>query len=75
MSDLSTVLNDLYKSEINVSLSTFHDAGYTVQIGDTWNGFKAESAMLDTPGEAASELIRLAKKAFPKSDFAKKYNQ
>ena len=37
--DLTTVLMDLYRSEINCSISSFWDNGFLVQLGDDMNGF------------------------------------
>lgn len=71
--NLQAVLQDLYKSEINFNLSTFWDAGYTIQLGDDMNGFKDESEMLDSLDDVAVELVRMTTKHFPDSDFAKKY--
>jgi len=71
--NLLIVLEDLYKSEINFILSTFWDAGYTIQLGDNINGIRAGSDMLNTLDEVCAELVRMAKKHYPDSDFAKKY--
>ena len=73
--DLIAVFEDLYKSEINFTLSIFWDAGYTVQIGDDWNGFTDKAEMLDTLDEVASELVRMAINRFPDSYFSEKYNK
>ena len=73
MKNLLCVLDDLYKSEINFNLSIFWDAGYTITLGDSMNGFKEESPMLETLDEVSIELIRMTKKHFPDSDFARKY--
>lgn len=39
---LETILRELYAREINVSISSFWDAGYTVRLGDDMNGYRAE---------------------------------
>lgn len=71
--DLISVLEDMYMSELNFTLSTFWDSGYTVELGDELNGFKEKSEMLCSFKEVACELIRMIKKHFPESDFSKKY--
>jgi hypothetical protein len=67
-----SVMQDLYHSEINVSISTFWDGGYDVKLGDESNGFKAE-ANLDLWGQVGPWLIDAAIKHYPKSLFAKMY--
>lgn len=66
-------MEDLYDSEINFCLSSFYDAGYTVQIGDNINGFVDESEMIQTLEDVADGLIRMVLKHYPKSEFEKKY--
>lgn len=39
---LESVLRELYGREINVSIASFYDAGWTVRIGDEMNGYTAE---------------------------------
>lgn len=70
--NLLDVMQRLYKSEINFSISTFWDAGYTVRLGDDMNGFVAD----DGPyyyafDEIAGALDRMARKHYPDSDYAK----
>ena len=72
--NLSEVLEDLYDSELNFELSTFWDAGYTIKLGDTQNGFSGKSEMLNSLKEVTTELIRLVIDNCPRSDFAKKYS-
>lgn len=67
---LTAVMRALYANEINVAISSFWDGGWDVKLGDEMNGFKAESNF-DNLDDAASWLIDEAKKAFPRSDFAK----
>jgi hypothetical protein len=68
---LTQVLQALYRSEINVTISCFWDGGWEVQLGDQLNGFVAETwfdnAKLD---DAAAWLADNAKRHFPKSEFA-----
>lgn len=42
MATLEEALRELYGREVNVSITSFWDAGWTVQIGDGWNGYRAE---------------------------------
>ena len=67
-----SVLQDLYHSEINFSVSTFWDGGFDVKLGDGVNGFKAETTV-NRFGEIEPWLSAAAIKAYPKSLFAKMY--
>jgi hypothetical protein len=67
--DLTTVLMNLYGSEINCSISSFWDDGFLVQFGDDMNGFVAE-AHVRTPMEAAVFLDKAAREHFPESAYA-----
>jgi hypothetical protein len=40
--ELGCVIQALYDSEINCSITTFWDGGFTVRLGDEMNGFVAE---------------------------------
>ncbi len=64
------VIQDLYEHEINCSVLTFFDAGYKVQIGDPWNGYKA-TAELPTWAEAEAWLLKTAMEHYP--GFAEKH--
>ncbi len=46
--DLVDVLARLYRSEINVSISTFWDMGWEVKLGDELNGYRVETT-IDCP--------------------------
>ena len=70
---LASILEDLYDSEINFSISSDWDCGHCVQLGDMRNGFKASSSFVDGPN-VAQELIRMAIEHYPESDFSKKYS-
>jgi hypothetical protein len=60
----------LYVSEINVSVTSFWDDGWTVKLGDEMNGFKAqEHCANDGLSDAALWPIEQAKKHYPDSDF------
>ena len=67
-----SVFQDLYDSEINITVSTFWDGGYDVKLGDHINGFVAESNF-DRIGMVESWLISAAIEHYPKSAFAKMY--
>ena len=62
-------LDMLYKSEINVNISTFWDGGYSAKLGDDMNGFSAESST-DTFMQAVEFLVEEAMKRYPNSLFA-----
>ena len=70
---LASILDDLYDSEINISISSDWDCGHYVQLGDVRNGFKVSSSFIDSP-DVAKELIRMAIEHYPESDFSKKYS-
>lgn len=57
-------LQKLYDAEINFSITTFWDAGFTVKIGDEINGFVAQ-ANFDTAKEAIAWVIEKAKELYP----------
>lgn len=57
----------LYNNEINCSVATFWDGGYVVKLGDTLNGFQAET-MVNTPIEASVWLLVQAQRLYPGFD-------
>ena len=67
-----SVLQDLYDSEINVSLESFWDSGWHVRLGDEANGF-LEEENFDIWGQVEPWLIEVAIKHFPQSQFAERY--
>lgn len=67
-----SVIQDLYHSEINFSVSTFWDGGFDVKLGDVTNGFVAE-ANFDRWGQVEPWLMTQAIEHYPKSLFAKMY--
>ena len=72
---LASILDDLYDSEINIQISSFWDSGYTVRlVGDGISRFEEESHFLDGLDDVANEIIRMAVKHYPESDFGKKYS-
>lgn len=68
--DLIEVLRGLYRSEINVSIASFYDGGWTVKIGDEMNGFLAETTVDALTCGVAGWLDSEAKRLFPNSLYA-----
>ncbi len=65
------VLQELYDSEINFSISTFWDGGFDWKLGDEMNGYKAEGSE-DTLESAIFYLRRAAIFYYPDSTFTLK---
>lgn len=63
-------LQALYDSEINFSISTFWDCGFTWKLGDEMNGFDADGEAR-TLKEAVEQLVAAARLKYPDSVFAK----
>lgn len=40
-----SILQEMYDSEINFSISCFWDSGFTVKLGDDYNWYKAETVV------------------------------
>lgn len=66
---MKDLLQQLYNSEINVSLSSFYDGGFTCKIGDEMNGFKSEKTSTDLD-EIEIWLKNTAIELYPESKFA-----
>jgi hypothetical protein len=66
------MLQALYDSEINFSISTLWDAGFDWALGDELNGFVAEGQQRKLSA-AIAELCSVAVKRYPTSEFSKKY--
>jgi len=64
--ELGTVIDALYASEINCSITSFWDGGIVVKLGDVMNGFKAERECA-TAAEAAEFLDHAAREHYPES--------
>ena len=65
------ILDSLYRSEINYTIQTDWDAGITVKLGDSYNGYIDEA----TFPHIQEGLLWLKDKAihhFPDSEFSKK---
>ena len=66
---LDEVLDHLYDSEINFSVSCLWDNGIDVKLGDELNGLKAQG-LVRTSAEAAEWLDAHARKHYPRSKYA-----
>jgi hypothetical protein len=66
---LDTVLDELYASEINVSISWLWDAGIDVKLGHEMTGFDAETNV-QTSAQAAQWLDEQARRLYPQSKYA-----
>jgi hypothetical protein len=67
--DIGTVMQRLYDSEINCSISSFWDNHWDVKLGDEMNGFVAEGNFR-TLAECAEFLDREARRHSPESVYA-----
>lgn len=65
------IMQQLYESEINCSISSFWDGGFTWKLGDPTNGYQA-GGIAESYGDAAEALAAAARRHYPDSDFAKK---
>jgi hypothetical protein len=72
MSYLEEILQALYDSEINASISWLWDGGIDVKRGDELNGYQAEGRV-STFAEATAWLRDQACRHYPDSGFARKY--
>ncbi len=70
--DHAKVLQDLYDSEINCSMSSFWDGGYEFKLGDHTNGYSATETF-HIFAEGVDWLVSQAIIRYPESDFAKLY--
>jgi hypothetical protein len=68
--DIEAILNDLYASEINTSISWIWDGGFHVVLGEPP---QAEGWAFATIGEAVAWLRDHACANYPDSEFARKY--
>lgn len=62
------ILQQLYDSEINFSISTFWDGGFDWKLGCEWNGFSAMGCTR-TMTEAVGQLEAAAHLHYPNSAF------
>jgi hypothetical protein len=68
--DVEAILNDLYESEINASISWIWDGGFYAVLGSPK---QAEGWAFPTIGEAVAWLRDQACAHYPDSEFARKY--
>ena len=68
--NLSHVIQKLYASEINCSISSFWDGGWDASLGDGMNGFR-DSGNFDTLEEVAVFLDQEAQTHYPLSKYSK----
>lgn len=61
-------LQKIYDSEINISITTFWDAGYKLKLGDEANGYNAEGNV-DTAEEIVPWFQKQIKLHYPKSKY------
>jgi hypothetical protein len=67
-----SILQGLYESEINFTVSAFWDCGFRWSVGDPLNGFVAEGSA-QTFEWAVSDLAQATVEHFPNSAFAHSY--
>jgi hypothetical protein len=63
------ILQRLYDSEINASITWMYDAGFDWKLGDDANGWKAQGTGR-TIEDAARQLASAAMTTYPASEFA-----
>jgi hypothetical protein len=68
--EVEPILNDLYASEINASISWIWDGGFYAVLG---NPKQAEGWAFPSIGAAAAWLRDQACSQYPDSEFARKY--
>lgn len=64
-------IEKIYDSEINFTIETFWDGGYTVKLGDTVNGFIDKAECEVSFSDAIEVLINMILKHYPNSTYAK----
>jgi hypothetical protein len=65
-----SMMQRLYDSEINVTVSSFYDDGFYVKLGDEMNGFRAEGHCR-TWADVEEWLAAMACIHYPTSVFAR----
>jgi hypothetical protein len=66
MRDLATVLQDLYRREVNCRIESFWDRGFRIVLGDRLNGEDAAFAVdVDELPDAGERLWELACRRYP----------
>ena len=69
--NLGDILNALYDSEINISVVSFWDGGWTIKIGDPSNGYVAERNFKELDDECVRWIIKAAQLGWPDSYFTR----
>lgn len=75
--NLHLILQDLYDSEINFSLTCFWDGGFDACLGDLHNGFITHDTFKGDDRNISQIILWLRDQAlinYPDSEFAKKYS-
>lgn len=72
--DGTQVLQDVYDSEINLTLGWFWDGGINLVIGDDMNGVR-HADHFDTMEGLVIWLTQELPRLYPDSEFAKKWHQ
>jgi hypothetical protein len=74
-STLAHVLQQLYASEINCSVSCFWDGGWELRLGDEMNGWRANRTFKndELESQGVSWLIKNARAVWPQSEFARSH--
>ncbi len=75
MKPIDNILQDIYDSEINFSISCFWDGGFEVKLGDVGNGYKAECGGIYGMENVVKWLKEEIIEHIPDSDFAEKYKR
>jgi hypothetical protein len=65
-----SIMQRLYDSEINATVSSFYDDGFYVRLGDEMNGVRAEGRC-ETWEDVEEWLGAMARIHYPTSDFAR----
>lgn len=67
------ILQALYHSRINASISWFGDGGFVIRLGDEWNGW-VETAGFHNIEDGIAWLRDKAIEFYPTSEFARTIN-
>jgi len=72
ISGFETILQEIYNSEINISISWFWDAGFDLKIGDDFNGYVYENQFYSIE-ELKYALLAKLFQLCPQSEFVRKW--
>jgi hypothetical protein len=73
MSNTTKILQDLYDSEINFSITTLWDGGMEFKLGDMMNGFDTPMNAIYNFDEGVEYLKGRAISEYPDSTFTRNY--